>query len=858
MWPLAPQTAIVRICKSRFCLPHSEKLDGDAECQLYTPYHRKNVNGQIYVSRNFVCFASRIDRLVNVVVPIMDIVSVEECDRINNRRVHKAIRIHLNNNQDFIFSSLSDRSTVKDRIMKFLMELRGGLKRQTSKEDHLLKDEKVQSLANAILKEPLYERFPFGEDIPSCTKEKWKQLYAQFGEGVSMFRTVELHRLLLEGVSPRERGKIWMICSGAAAEMALHRNEYLMLLLKSQDQNMLAMEEIERDLHRSLPEHAAFQCGVGIDALRRVLTAYAVRNPNIGYCQAMNIVASVFLLFTSEEEAFWLLVALCERLLPDYYNTKVVGALVDQGVFSDLVIENLPTLHSKLVELGLDDMIALSWFLTLFLNAIRFDSAIRILDLFFFDGAKLMFQVALEMLQENMIKIRNARDDGEALVTLSKYTESISNKENGAPNTIFIGNLITESYRNFGEALTTEKIDQLRLKHRLKVVQGLEDSQMKSIIRSVGKECKFTYDELEMLYYLVKEEHLLSWKPRTPLNRKYGFEEKPRLDACVQSQYRLDYDLFKKIFPGLLPWKNLSDVFIIRVFRLLDISETGFLTFRDICYCLGMLLKGDSAEKITMFYKCHIPPAYNPMDNDDHDNRSDCGSTEMAVEACTVLGSVPNSPARQPIMRRSSITTTDEATIVDSVSGSYSTLSEANKYNEISDPILSSSVSPSDDMMSTSQIETDLNQVSRYSDDLSDICEVANIRLETKALIPINQDQFIELWRTFCDLFDRDTDDQSLYHSLGLVAAQLLNLCETHKNMRKVEDQIKEAMRTDDPMADAARQVQQRADDSIDSWQLNVEQIIASILNEECLAEFFDRKHSLKELIDTYKQTKVS
>lgn len=257
----------------------------------------------------------------------------------------------------------------------------------------------------------------------------WDLFFSDFGRGVSMYRTNKARELIKKGIPEKYRGELWMLYSGAINDLQTHPGYYQTVVEQSTGRKSIASDEIERDLHRSLPEHPAFQSPLGIDALRRVLNAYAHRNPSIGYCQAMNIVTSVLLLFSSEEEAFWLLVALCERLLPDYYNTKVIGALVDQGVLEELVSEHHPLLYKKLSPLGILNMISLSWFLTIFLSVMPFESAIHIVDCFFYDGAKVVFQVALAILECNHEALLKAKDDGEAMTVLTGYLENISNRD---------------------------------------------------------------------------------------------------------------------------------------------------------------------------------------------------------------------------------------------------------------------------------------------------------------------------------------------------------------------------------------------------------------------------------------------
>jgi hypothetical protein len=64
-------------------------------------------------------------------------------------------------------------------------------------------------------------------------------------------------------------------------------NYYASILEKHKGEVSQATEEIDKDIHRSLPEHPYFQTDEGIDALQRVLTAYSWHNPTVGYCQSM-------------------------------------------------------------------------------------------------------------------------------------------------------------------------------------------------------------------------------------------------------------------------------------------------------------------------------------------------------------------------------------------------------------------------------------------------------------------------------------------------------------------------------------------------------------------------------------------
>ena len=132
------------------------------------------------------------------------------------------------------------------------------------------------------------------------------------------------------------RGEAWRHLAGGFGLQQSHQGEFARY---SEVADALVdgplipfFEIIEKDLHRTYPHHAHFKEGSSTGQvrtndssrqpeselfqadLRSVLRAYGVRRPELGYTQGMGMVAGLFLMYMTPEDAFWTLAALVETV----------------------------------------------------------------------------------------------------------------------------------------------------------------------------------------------------------------------------------------------------------------------------------------------------------------------------------------------------------------------------------------------------------------------------------------------------------------------------------------------------------------------------------------------------------------
>ncbi|OJD15309.1 hypothetical protein AJ78_04426 [Emergomyces pasteurianus Ep9510] len=196
----------------------------------------------------------------------------------------------------------------------------------------------------------------------------------------------EFRSLVIGGIPVAYRAKIWSECSGASAMRVPGYYDDLVKGNMNPDADPSVVAQIEMDIHRTLTDNVFFRKGPGVQKLNEVLLAYSRRNPDVGYCQGMNLIAgSLLLIMPTAEDAFWILASLIENILPaHYYDHGLLASRADQQVLRQYVSEILPRLSAHLDELGIElEALAFQWFLSAFTDCLSAEALYRVWDVVF-------------------------------------------------------------------------------------------------------------------------------------------------------------------------------------------------------------------------------------------------------------------------------------------------------------------------------------------------------------------------------------------------------------------------------------------------------------------------------------------
>ena len=198
----------------------------------------------------------------------------------------------------------------------------------------------------------------------------------------------------------------------------------------------------------------------------------------------------------SESQAFFLLSVLCDRLLPGYYSTTMYGTLLDQRVFESLVEKTMPVLWDHLVKSDVQlSVVSLPWFLSLYINSMPLVFAFRVLDVFFLEGPKVLFQVGLAILRINGEGLLDIQDDGTFMSILKNYfsrlDESAHPKSENEKlrNVTKFQELMVVAFKEFA-GITQNVISEKRMQHKDTVLDNIENFAKRTSIRNLGPESK--------------------------------------------------------------------------------------------------------------------------------------------------------------------------------------------------------------------------------------------------------------------------------------------------------------------------------------------------------------------------------
>ncbi|KAJ2127470.1 GTPase-activating protein, partial [Coemansia sp. RSA 921] len=228
----------------------------------------------------------------------------------------------------------------------------------------------------------------------------------------------KLARSVYRGIPKAVRGTVWQLMAKSRDDPELGARFRRLVAQRSKPDSEGAGHEkqIRHDLARTFPKLDYFRDadGAGQEGLFNVLRAYALFDPEVGYCQGLSFVVGPLLLNMPDEEAFCVLVKLMYTYgLRGHFLPSMDDLQLRLYQFEHVLADALPWLSRHFQEQGvLPTMYVSQWLMTMFAYRLPIELTFRLFDVVFAEGLDCLLRVAIAVLKRSQTRLLTLEFEG--------------------------------------------------------------------------------------------------------------------------------------------------------------------------------------------------------------------------------------------------------------------------------------------------------------------------------------------------------------------------------------------------------------------------------------------------------------